>query len=255
MLQPTRRFSDRVADYLRYRPSYPQEAIDFILRRSGLHPNHVIADIGAGTGMFARLFLERGYAVIGVEPNPEMRLAAETTLMDYPGFRSVDGSAEHTHLGDGEADLITIAQAFHWFDRAAARQEFRRVLAPGGHVAIVFNERLVDSSDFLAGYEALLKAQAPEYGRVDHRNVQHQDLLGFFAGGSLHAAEFDYRQWFDWDGLRGRAQSSSYVPNVGRPGHFEFMQSLRTLFDQHAEDGKISFDYKTRVFVGQLDAG
>src|SRR5580658_4404950 len=142
-LDPTRRFSSRVEAYARYRPSYPRETLALLERECGLTPVSKIADIGSGTGLLARLFLDFGCEVTGVEPNPEMRVTGERMLLDKPRFHSVDGRAEATGLLAGSVDFVTAGQAFHWFEPAAARAEFQRILKTVGWVVLVWNERSI----------------------------------------------------------------------------------------------------------------
>ena len=237
------RFSDRVDDYVKYRPSYPREAIDAIV--SVAKPSR-IADVGSGTGISARLFLERGFFVFGIEPNAEMRAAAERELASFPNFTSVDGSAEATTLGDASIDLAIAAQAFHWFRPDETRAELARVLAPPGWVALVWNERLVDTT-FLRDYEAALREHSPDYAKVDHRNVDRARIEGFFSG-DFDTRTFPNVQRFDRDGFIGRARSSSYVPRTDA-----MMNALARIFDAHASpDGHVEFRYLTQVHIGTL---
>ena len=143
------RFSDRVADYVRTRPGYPTAVLDILGTETGLNPATVVADVGAGTGLSAELFLRNGNTVFGVEPNREMREAAESLLAGYANFHSVAGSAESTTLPDASVDLIVAGQAFHWFDVPRARAEFRRILRPDGVVVLMWNTRRLDTTPFL----------------------------------------------------------------------------------------------------------
>ncbi len=155
-LQPVDRFSDRADNYLRYRPSYPAEVVGFFEGRLGLRPHHQLADMGAGTGLFARLFLEKGYKVICIEPNEAMRQAGMEGLQYFPGFLSVAEPAEQTGLPDHSIDFITAAQSFHWMEPVATRWEFLRILRPGGHIVLLWN-RLQAGTPFLQAYAALKK--------------------------------------------------------------------------------------------------
>ncbi len=168
------RFSDRVADYAKHRPSYPAAAIDFVLRTLALGPGSSAADLGSGTGIFAELLLARGVSVRAVEPNRPMREAAERTLFAREGFSSHDGTAERTGLEDRSVDAVVAAQAFHWFDPASARRECERILRPrasGSNVALVWNARRESGTPFLEGYEALLMEGAVDYAEVRHQGV------------------------------------------------------------------------------------
>lgn len=246
------RFSERVHNYVKYRPGYPKEAIDCLYEIVGFRSDSRIADIGAGTGIFTRLLLERGSHVTAVEPNQAMREAAEQALQGEPGFRAVSGSAETTGLPDGSVDFIVCAQSFHWFDLEAAKSEFRRILKPDGKVVLVWNSRLRTGTPFLIEYEQLLHSYGTDYAKVNHQNISQDTLMGFFQEGSLQEARFSNRQIFDFDGLSGRLLSSSYSPQAGHPNYIPMMSGLRKLFDRSEQDGKVFFDYETEVFWGKV---
>jgi SAM-dependent methyltransferase len=250
---PESRFSDRVENYIRYRPGYPQEVIALLRAEAGLTAQSVVADIGSGTGISAELLLREGCTVHAVEPNRDMREAAERLLAAYPGFRSVDGRAQETTLAEGSVDLVAAAQAFHWFDTAETRAEFARILRPGGWVVLMWNERLTDTTPFLRGYEELLLRHATDYAAVRHENIDAAALARFF-GGPFATDTFPNFQEFDFAGLAGRLLSSSYAPAPGHPRHDAMMQELRTLFEACAENGKVRFDYRTSVHTGRLSA-
>lgn len=251
VLRPTERFSDRVADYVRYRPGYPPELLECLQRNCGLRPQWVVADVGSGTGLLAKIFLENGNRVFGIEPNAAMRAAGEEFLRGLDQFTSQEGRAEATGLPARSVDLITAGQAFHWFDRRRARAEFERILKPGGWVALVWNERLT-STPFLADYEQLLHRYSPDYLKVDHRNVEETALDEFFHPGRLRQDTFFMRQQFDWEGVQGRWLSSSYVPAAGQPGHDEMRSELKTIFSRYQQDGLVDWEYKTRVYYGRF---
>ncbi len=252
MTDPTRRFSSRVENYIRYRPGYPPEIIETLKEECHLNTSCVIADLGSGTGLLAEMFLRRGHRVFGVEPNLEMREAGERLLAHYDRFTSVAATAEETTLPDHSVDFITAGQSFHWFDRARARVEFARILKPGGWVVLVWNERLVSVTPFLAAYEAWVKTYALDYTQVDHRRIDAEALAEFFTSRSFRLKTFPNRQVFDFDGLKGRALSSSYVPEHGHPRFAEMMAELERIFQVYAVDGKVSFEYETRLYYGRL---
>ncbi|WP_308636868.1 class I SAM-dependent methyltransferase [Paenibacillus silvisoli] len=245
------RFSDRVDQYVRYRPSYPSDAIDYLFAEAGLTPSSIIADIGSGTGIFTRLLLERGSAVRAVEPNTEMRLAAEEQLSGFAGYRSVNGSAEATTLEDGSVDGIVSAQAFHWFEPASTRAEFQRILRPGSKVALIWNKQLVEDA-FGSEYDGLLLQYAPEYKDVNHRRLSHEDFAAFFRDGRYMKTSFSNHQLFDLDGLKGRTMSSSYAPLPGSPAFEPYMEALEALFEKHQQDGTVRFRYETDIFLGSV---
>lgn len=247
-----RRFSDRVAYYLRWRPSYPPVIVDFLVDHCGLTRDWVIADIGSGTGLLSRLFLDHGNRVFGVEPNREMREAAEELLAESTLFTSVAGSAEETTLVAQSVKLIAAGQAFHWFDPALAHREFERILAPGGWVALIWNARRKSSTLFLAAYEELLLTWATDYREVDHSRLERSEIESFFAAGSPVCATFENHQSLDLEGLEGRLLSSSYAPAPEHPDHEPMLAALRSIFDAHQVAGRVTLQYDTVVYVGRL---
>jgi SAM-dependent methyltransferase len=247
----TSRFSDRVEKYALYRPGYPAEVIRALRDECRLSPEHAIADIASGTGIWTRMLLENGNPVFGVEPNTEMRAAGERFLAGFPTFTSVDGTAEATTLADSSVDFVTAAQAGHWFDRAKSRLEFQRILKRDGRLVLLWNERVTDSTPFLRDYEKLLL----EYG-TDYQDIRHErttaEVNQFFDPAPYQERRFEMRQEFDYAGIEGRLLSSSYAPGPGHPRHEAMLRELRKLFDAHAIGGKTTFEYVTRVYFGRL---
>jgi SAM-dependent methyltransferase len=252
-IKPTERFSSRVEDYIRCRPSYPDEVVQALEREAGIGPARTrVIDLGCGTGISAALFLAKGYTVTGVEPNAEMRQAAEARLGASPRFRIVAGSAEQTPLPDSSCELIAAAQAFHWFEPAATRVEMQRLLVEDGLLALLWNERRTEASAFLREYESILLQYAGDYTQVDHRNWSKAMIVDFFGPGGCSHRVFPNYQEFDLDGLIGRALSSSYVPGPGQPGHEQLMKALRGAFESHATGGAVRFEYDTQLYFGRL---
>jgi SAM-dependent methyltransferase len=250
---PTTRFSDRVADYMKYRPGYPPEIYDYLQRNAALNPGDRVVDLGSGTGLLSRIFLERGHALIAVEPNTEMRRAAESLLGNQPGFTSLEGRAENIPLSAASADFVAAGQAFHWFEPAKARAEIQRVLKPHKQVALVWNSRDL-SSPFMQAYERILLDFGKDFSRVDQQRVVSDDsVAAFFAPNSAQKATFPNQQVFGFEGLRGRLLSSSYAPLEGQPGHATMLAALRSAFEEHQKDDLIPFDYVTVVYHGPLD--
>jgi SAM-dependent methyltransferase len=251
-LRSTERFSDRVADYVRYRPDYPVALVDWLRREHGVDASWDVADVGAGTGISAKLLLDAGHRVTAVEPNAAMRAAAEQWLGKNPNFRAVAGRADATGLPDASVALVVVAQAFHWFDEAATRHEFARILRPGGLVAIVWNTRHLGGTPFLEAYEALLQRYGTDYTSVAERYADEPRMRAWFGAGFRGTARFDHGQRLDFDALKGRLMSSSYAPPPGHPQHAPMLDALRLLFDTTAVAGRIDFTYDTRVYVGTL---
>ena len=247
------RFSNRVADYVRYRPGYPRAVLELLREGCGLVPESVVADIGSGTGILTQLFLEYGNLVYGVEPNAEMRQAGEEFLNKYPRFRSIAASAESTTLPDASVDLVMAAQAYHWFDPPAARAEFERILKPRGWVAVIWNERKKDLGAFAEAYEQLLRTYGTDYARVSETYPESRRMSQLFGHGNLQQRIFGNEQRLDFEGLRGRLLSSSYAPAGGHPKHEPMVAELRRIFDAHAENGRVRFEYDTHVYYGHLE--
>jgi len=247
----TSRFSDRVENYVRYRPGYPAQVLDALKSECGLKREHCIADIASGTGIWTQILVENGNRVYGVEPNAEMRKAGERLLAPFPNFNSVAATAEATTLPDHSMDFLTAAQAAHWFNREKARQEFIRILKPDGWLVLLWNERLTDSTPFLRDYEQLLLAYGTDYQDVRHERTTDA-VNEFFDPMPFHQRTFPMRQEFDYAGIAGRLLSSSYAPGPEHPRYAAMLEELRHIFDAYAVDGRAAFDYITRVYFGHL---
>lgn len=269
-LNPTGRFTDRTDDYVKYRPSYPEGAIDAIVegldaaaRRdarggsvitggavaadigagSSGTTRAVAADIGAGTGISARLLADRGLSVIAVEPNREMREAAEP----HTGVAWRDGTAENTGLGTASVDVVLAAQAFHWFRAEEALREFARILRPGGRLALMWNRRRHDDP-FTAGYRAAILEVGGD-SAVERMDFDPEAIArsGLFSAARLVA--FPFHQTLDFDGLLGRAMSASYVPKTG-PQAGKVTELLRALHARYADPhGIVKLMYTTEVYL------
>jgi SAM-dependent methyltransferase len=249
---PKTRFSDRVDDYVKYRPRYGREVVEALEKACGLTPSHILADIGCGTGFSAEPFLQNGNRVIGIEPNHEMREAGKSYLTSYPKFEMHEGSAERTGLPEQSADFVLAGQAFHWFNPELARGEFARVLKPDGWCVLIWHDRSIDASPFLRAYEAFLQRHAIDYRQVVHRQVANFDVLrAFFAPCEVKLITIPAQQRFDFDGLRGRLLSSSYMPREG-PKAAAMLAELPELFSSHHSDGHVVLQYETKIFSGHL---
>jgi SAM-dependent methyltransferase len=253
MLPATERFTNRVADYVKYRPGYPPEVLAALRDECGLTSAHTIADIGCGTGLLTEIFLRNGNAVIGVEPNDAMRLAGENYLRDFNNFTSVNATAEHTTLPGESLDVVVAGQAFHWFDADKTRAEFRRILRPSGFAVLIWNERRKTATEFLIALESLLQTFTTDRPTLD-LEVDEPAIEKFFAPDSYRLRSFDNRQTLDYEGLQGRFLSASYVPEAGHPNRPPMLRDLRRIFNTHAVNNTITIEYDTRIFVGNLAA-
>jgi SAM-dependent methyltransferase len=247
----TQRFSSRVENYVRYRPGYPPEVLELLKNECGLTPDSVIADIASGTGIFTRMLAENGNRVFGVEPNDEMRRAGERLLESYSGFKSIAGTAEATSLPDHSVDIVTAAQAAHWFDREKARREFVRILKPSGWLVLLWNERRTDSTPFLREYERLLLSYGTDYQEVRHERTT-AEIADFFSPSPFRSSTLEMRQEVDYAGLEGRLLSSSYTPMPDHTNYEPMLRELRRIFDAHQIDDRVSLDYNTLFYYGQL---
>lgn len=247
----TERFSNRVEDYVKYRPHYPKEMIQVLLNKYHLHPDQLVADIGVGTGISSLLFLEAGFRVIGIEPNMEMRDKARHLLQGHKSFKIMDATADGTLLDTGSVDIILCGQAFHWFDQSKTKAEFMRILKPAGLVLLVWNERLVQTA-FEQAYEQLIINYGNAYLKVDHRNIQLEDIKKFFAPGLVSLETFENFQLFDYGGLEGRLLSSSYMPSRNDTAYPAMIKALKALFEQYQVQEKVRVNYDTKLFIGRF---
>lgn len=245
------RFSNRVENYVKYRPAYPAEVLRLFRDEMNLTESSVIADIGSGTGISSKLFLKNGNKVFGVEPNASMRYAADEFLSDFLNFTSIDGTAENSSLPGDSVDFVIAAQAFHWFDQQRTLDEFKRILRPNGFVALIWNERQLETTPFLIEYEKLLLKFASDYASVRHDNVNEESLADFFQT-DFRRETFQNEQVLDFEGLKGRVLSSSYMPSELHENYDPMVAELRSLFAKHAESGKIKVFYDTNVFYSEV---
>jgi SAM-dependent methyltransferase len=248
-LNPTGRFSSRADDYARSRPSYPARAVDAVLQGLGDPASLRVVDLGAGTGIFARLLADRGTHVLALEPNADMIAAAAS----HPRVEWKIAAAESTGLDDGSCDLVTAAQAFHWFDPARIYTELARILRPGGRAAAIWNEG--DTSDpFTRDYYKIVTSHAED--SIKAIGAARLGSEGAFARSEadpffhrLSSQAFPYRHTLDRAGLLGRAASASYVPQSG-PGRAAIEEGLTQLHARFADDrGFVRLAYQTRVHL------
>lgn len=246
MIDNTKRFSDRAEDYVKYRPHYPEGLVQKLEEVIGLNPSKIIADIGSGTGLSSLPFLNIGYTVIGVEPNKEMREAAEQSFSFFPNYRSVNGSAEKTNLPAKSVDLIFSGQAFHWFNKEKSKTEFSRILKHKGNIVLVWNERSTGNT-FQQEYERILCEHIEEYKFVSHRNVDEGVIAQFFSPKKMYQTRLGNSQVLDLSGLVGRLRSSSYCPKSGEQ-YNTLMKEIALLFEKYKRDDTIIFEYETKIY-------
>lgn len=246
----TTRFSDRVADYVRYRPSYPQTMIAQLEEIVGLQPSFAVADIGSGTGLSAQRFVEAGNLVYGVEPNREMREASQKLFQGNRNFKAIDATAEHTTLVTNAIDLIFCGQAYHWFDFEQTKLEFDRILKPKGVIVLAWNERST-TDPLQQEYEQMMRDLIPEYSKVTQKNIDSENIQTFLAPKSMEIVSLMNQQLFNREELKGRLMSSSYAPKEGEEHYAEVMRELERIFERYQVDGKVVFRYETKLYIGK----
>lgn len=249
--QNINRFSNRVENYVNYRPGYPSGIVMFLKNECNLEKNSIIADIGSGTGISARLFLENGYKVFAVEPNFEMRMAAEEILKSYENFISINGTAENSNLNDKSVDFIVCGQAFHWFDFEKCKAEFKRILKNDGYTVLIWNSR-ISIPGFMDDYENLLRKFGTDYENVNHDNIDESVIKTFFSPSEYELKTFPNYQDFDYDGLKGRLLSSSYVPLEESQDFADMIAELKRIFLKNQRNGIVRMEYKTVLYIGKL---
>jgi len=250
---PTERFSDRAQAYASGRPGYPSGIGAHLARELGLAPGDRVADLGSGTGLSSRIFLDAGLRVVGVEPNAPMRAVAEAEFAARAAFSSVAGTAQGTTLDDASVDCIAAAQAFHWFDIPATRAEALRILKPPPRAVLIWNVRRADDSGFARGYEQLLLRFGREYPQIRDRHTDEGSISEFFGGPHWRRSDFDNPTELDFELLAARVNSTSYLPGPRDCGHADMMLELRSLFEAHQCQGRVAMCYETRVYHGRLD--
>jgi ubiquinone/menaquinone biosynthesis C-methylase UbiE len=249
-MKPTERFSTRVKSYREHRPRYPREIVDVLQRECGLAADWVIADVAAGTGLLAEVFLKNGNPVIAVEPNAPMRAVCEELRGQFPRLRCVDGTAEATGLAENSVDMITVGQAMHWFDLGVTRREFARVLKPGGWYVVVYNHRKMHGDAFHEGYERLLVEFGIDYHVVHSNHLAEDRLREFFAPAEMKCTTLPNIQELALEGLQGRVLSSSYMPQEGHANYPEMTDAVTDLFARYAKDGIVRMEYECAVCYG-----
>lgn len=258
-MQSTTRFTGRSKQYVKFRPSYPQQVLSYLQQHVGWTKEKLIADVGAGTGIFTKLLLEQGSRVVAIEPNDEMRQALIEYLKPYlvdkeanKQLQVINGSAEATGVADNTLDGIVCAQSFHWFDAGLARAEFMRVLKPQGKVVLLWNQRDVEASAFVRDYEELFMRYGDQYDKVKHKQVSVQTLAPFYGGKQPKLESFYYEQALDYEGLLGRIQSSSFSLTEQDARYDAFIEDCKALFARHEQAGEVKMIYRTDLYWGTL---
>jgi ubiquinone/menaquinone biosynthesis C-methylase UbiE len=243
-------FSPKVADYAASRPDYPAALFDALREAGPLPPGAVVADIGAGTGLLTQGLLAQGYDVTAIEPSAAMRAAADQALREFAHYRSAAGTAEHTPLPDASVDLITAAQAFHWFDVDAARAEFLRVLKPDGQVALIWNDRVLSDPLHTALNALFAKYGGPKLDAL----LAHEDrgnVCAFFGATVPQQWSWPHAHQLDAAALQSLVFSRSYMPDKDSPVGQQACADVREIFERLADDGVVAVRYTTVAMLGR----
>lgn len=241
-LNPKSRFNNCGETYDKYRPSYPKEIIDFLNEAIGLNEDSIIADIGSGTGISTKIFLENGNTVYAVEPNKDMRQVAEKSFESCSNFYSINGESETTNLQSESIDIIVVAQSFHWFDPVPTKDEFLRILKPNGSVVLLYNRRN-NSNEFMDKYLELIGKYGEQYSSESRDDISNN----FFESKTVHEKILHNPQIVDFDGLKGNLVSYSYIPKEDNPRFISMIEELKTLFDKYNKNGEVILEYYTCI--------
>ncbi len=251
-MDTTQKFTGKADQYSRYRPRYPEAYLDYLVTTTGLNPGDVVADVGSGTGILTGQLLAWGLQVWAIEPNADMRGVAEAHLGDQPGFRSVAATAENTTLEDHSVSLVTAAQAFHWFDRPRFQEECRRILRPGGPVALVWNNR-----DMRQGINQELERVCidlcPNFVAFGGGLEDQPDVFrAFFKNSRYEYRVFDNAERHDLTGFLGRNLSNSYAPLARDDNYQPFIYAMKALFARYAAGEFITLPMETNSYLGTV---
>ena len=247
----TQRFTGRASAYSKYRPSYPKSVIEILNKEANFSCNKIVADVGSGTGILSKIFLENGNEVFSVEPNDEMRSLAESSLESFPRFVSVKGSAENTTLNDHCIDLISVGQALHWFNPDLSWKEFSRIAKREAYLCVIYNDRKPDDdSGFMKDYDEIASKYSLNRGRS--QKIESDKLAKFFEHWSFKKFSAPNNQVLDFEGLLGRLSSASYIPQAGEEDYTLLLNDVRKIFDQHQKEGFVTLYYETNVSLGRL---
>lgn len=252
----TEKFTKKAATYSIYRPNYPSAYIEYLIQSLSLELNNTITDIGSGTGILTQQLLEKGFHVHAVEPNENMRLTAETNLNKYPNFISHNASAEHTNLPAKSIDLITVAQAFHWFDKTLFKAEAKRILTQNAYVSLVYNSRVLSESLIIENAE-ICKTYCPSFqgfsnGIFDNNEEFSKNLHDFFIDNKYEYKEFENSISLDLNGFIGRNLSSSFAIGPEDKNYTNFINALSELFYKYNKDDILLMPNVTRSYLGKV---
>lgn len=255
----TGRFTGLGEVYARSRPGYPPELMTLLAQRveasaaeAGVTSQPVVADIGAGTGKLTAALLDREWTTVAVEPNDDMRAALRATIGDVEKLTVVGAPAEQTTLADSSVSLVTVAQAFHWFDIPSFRAECQRILRPGGQVALIWNFRRKGEASVEAVADAYRARVGDFVALTLGERITDVELSQFYGGPHYERFEFDNDEILTWDTFRERHLSMSFTPKEGDPARAPLIADLERIFAEYSVDGYYRFPNSTHVLIGEV---
>ena len=250
--QYTERFSGRVQAYLAYRPRFPRGIVPFLREHGALPEGAVVADVGAGTGMLAEIFLEAGHRVIAVEPNGEMLEACRELAGQEPALEVVQGSAESTTLPKASVDLIAVGRAMHWFDWPRAHREFQRILRADGWVLLASNGHSDSGSPISNRLSEIFRKSRTDSAEADTTRDFQKRLRGFLDTSSWQRKTLHHSMTVDFATLLGYAESLSAIPRPGERGYEGMVAELRAVFEEYQRDWMLKTPLTCNLHLGRL---
>lgn len=246
-----KKFDAKGSIYVKGRPAYPEKLFDYLIKTKVIKENTIVADIGSGTGIFTLQMSPFVDELFAVEPNDDMRDKAEMLYKDFSNIVSVNGSAEATTLKNASVDLITVAQAFHWFDRKLFKLECQRISKENGKVFLVWNDRDT-SSEIIKENFGVNKKFCPNFKGSSNGIDFSKDGFKDFFEGEFELVEFENHLVYDKDTFISRNLSSSYAPKSTDDCCYEYIKAISEVFDKYSENGTVNYPYITRCYIGKV---
>ena len=245
------KFDNKGKLYAKGRPGYPNKLFEHLIENNIISNNSTVADIGSGTGLFTVQLSPSVGKIYAVEPNGDMRRVAEERYEEYDNTVSVDGTAENTSLGEKSVDFVTVAQAFHWFDRPSFKIECQRILKPNGKILLVWNDRDTSSELIKENYE-INCCFCPDFkGSSSGIDFDREAFTDFFEG-DFEVVSFRNDLTYNLDAFVARCLSSSYAPKQDDASYEPYVRALEELFGRYESDGTIPYPYIARCYIGSV---
>lgn len=246
------RFNGKGNNYSKYRPSYPKEYIDYLIKESNLNENSKIFDIGAGTGILTEILVKRGLKVTAVEPNLDMAIFIEDLTKKYSNLKFINSLAEDINYNKKDVDLITVAQAFHWFDVAKFKNQCKKILKDGGKVALLWNIRDENDKIIKESFDICKRLCQSFQGFSGGVGDNIDNIKAFFKDEKYSYTEFENNLEYNLEMFIGRNISASYAPNEEDKNYKIFIKELTDLFNKYKRDEKVIIKNKVKSYIGNV---